>query len=159
MLSGCKHTKAAAASEGRRCVVCPALGRESERVVGGGEAKEERRLVLGVQAGTGAQQVHSSPRRHQQTFPLTEKGISGVGRLLSCHTPLPTALSPSSLSPDGGAHHRSAGQCRKLATRGALQGLFVHKDFPSARPGFPNPPRPILVKVRAYLSSAAHPAR
>lgn len=89
MLSGCKHTEAAAASEGRRCVVCPALGRESERVVGEGEAKEERRLVLGVQAGTGAQQVHSSPRHHQQTFPLTEKGIGGVGRLLSCHTPLP----------------------------------------------------------------------
>lgn len=52
MLSGCKHTEAAAASEGRRCVVCPALGQESERVVGGGEAKEEE-ILSGQEITTG----------------------------------------------------------------------------------------------------------
>lgn len=86
--------------------------------------------------------------------------MGGVGRLFSCCTSLPRSPLPIPASPSGCAHCRGTGQCRSPTARGSLcKAYFCARIFPQPGQDFPNPQRPSIVKVRAYLSSAVHPAR
>lgn len=102
-----------------------------------------------------------APEVTSRLFPITDRRRSrrcGQVALLA-HTPSPEP-SPHPRFPQGQCPPWGHWLVQQPHNKvGALQGLFVHQDFPSARPGFPNPARPLAVKVRAYLSSAVHPAR
>ena len=99
----------------------------SYRREGGARRALPAALLAEPLAGTGAQQVHSSPRGHQQIFPhhWQENGWVGwEGCSLSAYS-FPRALSPSPLSPSGCTHCGGTSLCRSPTVRGGAFAKLI----------------------------------
>lgn len=102
----------------------------------------------------------AAPEVISRFFSITDRRRGGQGgkAVLSLHTPSPEP-SPHPRFPQVAVPTFPTGRCGSPAARGSLgEPHFCARIFPQPGQDFPNPQRPSIVKVKAYLSSAAHPA-